>query len=181
MNNWNVVDDTAKALPEQVKKRARAVFSIVGRQAVSGHMVNSSLNSSGRSSTRSTRNTGTKLRIQTGRLSRSLTDGRGRDSVRKVAIAGTLVSLTLGTRVPYAAIHEEGGLVRVRPHTRVITQAFGRPIKPTQVKVRGYGYVMPARPYLGPGTRDSVPKIMQQFRLGTRDAMKVAVSRRRSA
>lgn len=71
------------------------------------------------------------LRIVTGRLARSLvgarTDGRGPESIYRVQKGGTQVTITFGSVVPYANIHERGG------------QAG-----------RGHSVTIPGRPYLGP-------------------------------
>lgn len=73
--------------------------------------------------------TGQVLRVRSGRL---------RSSVHSSTTAtGSNVTTTVGTNVIYAARHEYGftGTETVRAHLRVIKEAFGKPISPTQVRV----------------------------------------------
>lgn len=81
------------------------------------------------------------LRIVTGRLAGSLAgaqaDGSNPESIYTVeeAFDGT-VRLTMGSRVPYARIHEFGGRAG-----------------------RGLASVIPGRPYLNPALQDEEPQI----------------------
>lgn len=85
-----------------------------------------------------------KTLIDTARLKNSMT----------MAVGPTSVSV--GTNVKYAAIHQFGGSINktvlVRPHKRLITQAFGRSITPRFTPVKGHAMRMkitiPARPFL---------------------------------
>ncbi len=79
-------------------------------------------------------------------------------------------SVDVGTNVKYAGIHQIGGRVsgtfKVRSHFRTITQAFGKPIASTRVKVKAHSrdvnFNMPARPFLGVRNSDW-PKIRQSI------------------
>jgi phage gpG-like protein len=110
------------------------------------------------------------LRIQASRLVRSLTgrtyQGR-QEGVRSATTEGTDIIIRYGSKVPYAAVHEEGfqGTVQIPAHSRTQTQAFGRKIDPPQtVQVSAHSREMsiPARPYLSPALRDEMPSIRRK-------------------
>lgn len=70
----------------------------------------------------------------------------------------TAHSVTVGTNVPYAQIHNEGGKVKttakVRAHNRRIKQAFGKKLKTMkQIRVNAYmrkmNFTMPQRQFIG--------------------------------
>lgn len=68
--------------------------------------------------------------------------------------------------IPYAAIWEFGyhGVQRVRTHSRLITQAFGRPLKAAklaQIRAHGRNVNVQARPYLRPAYQKHREKISQ--------------------
>ena len=95
---------------------------------------------------------GSKLGILTGRLSRSILDQEdtnyGREGIRKVDQRLGAVVGTIGSKTPYARIHEKGGTIH---HTNL----FGRGIKAN--------ITMPARPYLEPAAKMSEPGIREIF------------------
>jgi len=95
---------------------------------------------------------GTLLGILTSRLSRSILDQEsadfGRESIRKIEIFGTEIIGAIGSRVPYALIHEKGGVIQ---HTNL----FGRGISAT--------ITIPKRPYLQPAVDKSQSKIVDIF------------------
>lgn len=104
------------------------------------------------------------LRIVSGRLSRSLVDATEsrtstREGISEVEVGSVTGRMKYGSRVPYAAVHEEGfsGTVRVGTHTRTITQAWGRQITPVEVTIPAHTRLMnvPKRPYLGPAQRST--------------------------
>jgi len=111
------------------------------------------------------------LRIQTSRLERSLSGARegsqGRqEGISRVRTGGGKVVITIGSRVPYAEVHEEGfrGSVDVRPHRRTMTEGFGPDsLYPMDVVVTRHTRQMniPARPYLGPALDDETDTIRQ--------------------
>ncbi len=82
--------------------------------------------------------------VDTGRLMNSITSESSGDEIR------------VGTNVAYAAAHHFGVdkqiTQRVRAHVRRITQAFGKPIKLTEVQVAAHErqrhLKLPARPFL---------------------------------
>lgn len=73
------------------------------------------------------------LLLVTGKLRRSIRCTVGNDSV------------TWETSEPYAAIHNYGGIVYVKPHHRTIH----RNGKAIRQQVKGYSYKMPRRQFLG--------------------------------
>lgn len=84
------------------------------------------------------------LRIVSGRLVRSLVGARtgsaGPESIYRVERAAAAVTITFGSRVPYANIHENSG--------------FAGP---------GRSVFIPGRPYLGPALDDSTGEIINVF------------------
>lgn len=158
-----------------LKRAGVAIFSHVAARATSKYMRNAgrsisasdvssgatgfSIRPGGRS-----RSDNGPLRIVSGRLARSLTgaptSGVGsREAIRNIVLRGGRLEISIGSRVPYAAVHEEGysGMIRVPAHSRRITQAFGKPITPTMVEVRSHSKrtSIPERPYLQPALRTS--------------------------
>ena len=89
------------------------------------------------------------LRIVTGRLERSLRGRRfqGRqEGVLNVRSTGTGYRIEIGSRVPYAAVHERG-------FSGVVQRASG-PVNLT----------IPARPYAAPAARDEARRISREAR-----------------
>lgn len=80
----------------------------------------------------------------------------------------------VGVKLSYAAAHEYGfqGTVTVRAHLRTVTQAFGRPIAPTETAVRAHSMRMhlPERSYLRSALRDQAPTIIEQLRAAVAEA-----------
>lgn len=109
----------------------------------------------------SSRNTTSTIRIQTGRLVRSIT-GASNEGIDEVTVANSVVTWQKGSRVPYALVNEQGfnGAVNVRAHTRVMNQAFGRPTATytQQVSQHTRNMNIPARPFLSPAINDFVPE-----------------------
>jgi phage gpG-like protein len=121
--------------------------------------------------------TGRVLNVRSGRLRQSFLPPVA-DGMRGV----------IGSNLEYAAIHEFGGVTR--PHVieakagsalAFVHSRFIGPVRRTQKgkffkgdtsgisvvkKVNHPGSVMPARPYLRPALRDSIPEINEIFRAG---------------
>lgn len=104
------------------------------------------------------------LKNRTGTLRRSIN--------QRIDKTETGVVASVGTNKSYAAAHEYGftGTVTVKEHMRQIKQAFGRPISPTEVRVRTHSMVMhvPQRSFL----RSSLKEMDAEIRTGLRDALK---------
>ncbi|WP_334459411.1 hypothetical protein [Acinetobacter soli] len=79
--------------------------------------------------------TGQRLNVQSGRLRGSISSRveEGKDWIEGTVGAG-------GALVPYAFVHEFGltGSVGIKAHLRMIKQAFGKSITPTQVNVKAH-------------------------------------------
>lgn len=66
----------------------------------------------------------------------------------------------VGTNLVYARIHEYGGTVTVREHTRRMTMAWGRKMtNPIQVSVRAHTAKYPERSYLRSSLRENEARI----------------------
>lgn len=123
------------------------------------------------------------LRIASGRLARSLTGAQtlgSRESIYKVHLKGLRLELTMGSLVPYAAVHEFGfsGSVTVQAHTRQVTQVFGHVLPhPVEVAVSTHTRQanIPARPYLEPSLRHNESKITKHAAGKVYDAFKEAI------
>lgn len=109
------------------------------------------------------------LHVRTGRLRRSIT-ARFEDN------GATYSKGIIGTNVSYARAHEEGvnKTVSVKAHTRVISQAFGKPISPREVNVRAHPMKMnlPARPFMRTSLEENKPRIMTNIRKALGEAIK---------
>jgi len=122
------------------------------------------------------RKRGKKLNIMTSRLMRSLIGagsfaqgGAGaRETIKKIQVKTSEVVGEYGTRVPYAAIHEFGGITRphvIVPKRKKFLVFRGRDGRLVFArKVNHPGSRIPARPYLGPALRDSKQKIVEFVR-----------------
>jgi phage gpG-like protein len=112
------------------------------------------------------------LKTRTGTLRRSIT--------HKVHEKGRYANtLEVGTNVEYAAIHEFGfkGTVRVPSHDRVVTMAFGKPLKePVTANVRAHNrhVEMPERSFLRSSVADHRDEIRTALRAAVRDALEEA-------
>ena len=116
------------------------------------------------------------LRRQTGRLARSLTGARSAQptpgSIRSapegifdLSPTSSGVQLTYGSKVPYAAAHEEGLNERVNVHTHARQQThffFEELDSPITVRVHAHSRMMnlPERPYLGPALEDTIDQVV---------------------
>lgn len=130
---------------EELDKEARRIYTKFGATAITNFMRNDP-----QGGPRSPLDMGP-LRIVSGRLAKSMNGSvNGNEAIRRMSWAGVRGRIGWGSRVPYAAIHENGGVQRVQPHDRVISQVFGKPIEPKAVKVRGHIRLVPARPYANP-------------------------------
>lgn len=92
------------------------------------------------------------LGILTSRLMRSILDqehpAHGRESIRRIKVSGTNIFGEIGSRVPYALIHEKGGIIQ---HNNL----WGRGIS-ANIEI-------PARPYLLPAINQSQNQIQTIF------------------
>jgi len=146
------VADRLRSFPDRVRSRLVSVLERVG--VALGDRVRDQLG-------------GDVLHIRSGRLSGGIT----------LAVdAGDRTSVTLGIdgdAVPYAAYQEFGfhGTESVRAQLRTIRQAFGRPISPRQVAVRGYTRHVdyPAHSFLRSALADIAPDAVAEIASGAGD------------
>lgn len=132
-----------KKLPSVLRKIGRHSTTLITQTSTNKYMQFGSANMGPRSPT----DTGP-LRIVTSRLSRSISSaqkGGNRESSYSMDVKGYKMNLTIGSLVPYAAIHEFGfsGTIDVPAHTRA-----GSPVRAHQRRVN-----IKARPYLEPSLR----------------------------
>ena len=126
--NADAVRDRLAALPDKADSALRAAATdLVARlrDRVDGNLSDGVLNA------------------RTGALRASLAAGLAQ---------GGGIAATVSASTPYAAFQEYGfsGSESVRAHLRLQAQAFGRPIRPVEVQVRGYSRQVdyPAHSYL---------------------------------
>lgn len=169
------VPDFPGNLQRAVDKRRLAIRAVVMGSAINDHMRNAP--GGGR---RSPSDTGP-LRRVTGRLARSLTGtqtGGVSESVDTFTWENLTGTITYGSKVPYAGVHEDGftGTVKVPAHSRTMTMVFGRPIVPITVQVRSHNRNMniPARPYLGPAQSDTNERVLEMLTEAILEVMRAA-------
>ena len=94
--------------------------------------------------------------------------GRLKDSINyRVEDTGDKIASIIGTNVEYAAIHEYGfhGPESVKEHLRMMTQAWGRPVKePRKINISAHTRTMnmPERSFL----RSTLADKKEEFRQG---------------
>lgn len=95
--------------------------------------------------------------------------GTLRRSIR-ARVSGT--SLTFTSSEPYAAIHNDGGIQYVRPHTR-------KSKKGRRYQVKGYSYKMPRRRFVGDSNEvdDIIKKVISD---NMNEEVKKIVTKRKS-
>jgi phage gpG-like protein len=109
------------------------------------------------------------LRVRTGRLRNSITS--------RVDEGGSQIIGTVGANTPYAAVHEYGfqGIVNVREHLRMITQAFGKALKggPREITVRAHPVRMdlPERSYLRSTLRENGQRVYDRLQQAVNQAI----------
>ena len=76
-------------------------------------------------------------------------------NVAPITEAEHSLSTSVGTNVPYAAVHELGLTVDVPAHSRTISMAFGKSIDPVTFLVRAHTAAYPKRAFLAPSVNDT--------------------------
>jgi len=142
-------DAAAREMIERIARRAsdfRPLLAVMGermRQSIGRNFREGGRPEKWKPSRRAKAKGGQTL-IDTGRLRSSITYEAGPRELK------------VGTNVVYARIHQLGGRIEgvfgVRAHSRLLRQAFGRPVAPRRVTVRAYSrrvdMELPARPFL---------------------------------
>lgn len=110
------------------------------------------------------------LKRRTGNLASSINVG-GLNSASEFVngSTGDIIG-RVGTKVVYGAVHEYGGSVTIKAHTRRVTQVYGRAVTPTVANVRSYTMRVPERSFLrssladrGDQIRDNVASALRDF------------------
>jgi len=95
-----------------------------------------------------------------------------KESIRKVSIKGAKFEGTIGTKVPYAAIHEFGGETHPRVTAKSRKFFWAMYFETGEDMWKGMALTdkdsftvnIPPRPYLQPGAKDAMPDITNMFR-----------------
>lgn len=146
--------EMTKLAKATVQASLYGAMDIIGQTAVSKYMVPAQVEWREKGKPKIRRTQRTKLNIMTGRLARSILNqysyAQGamgeKESIRKVRRSKGKFIAIIGSKVPYAAIHEFGGKYT---HSNL----FGKGIRAV--------INIPARPYLRPAAEDSKPMIEQ--------------------
>ncbi len=131
---FNNLNDILDELPRILREFADEAHVRIASQSISKHMIDAP-------GAEGTPNPGDTLRIVTGRLARSLVraaesrSGMEHEGFRELTVSADRFRLVVGSRVPYAGVHERG-------------------FAPRNLK---------ARPYLEPGLIDSRPVLEQML------------------
>jgi len=113
------------------------------------------------------------LRRMTGRLARSLTGAREvrvgfqDEALSEIKLTDGKAVLRKGTKVPYAALHEQGATMQIKAHTRKVAARKQRDAeKPVVrlVQVSAHSRTVKARPFLGPATRQAYPQVIARMK-----------------
>lgn len=128
------------------------------------------------------KNTSNRLRIDTGRLFRSFLPNSA-DNILQFTQNGTQFGVTIGTKVPYAQIHEEGGTIsqpRSQKQRRffwaMYYQTKDEKFKFAAISPKPLTIRIPARPYFKPATDEflqkGIPSLQATIRQSIIDAIK---------
>jgi len=109
---------------------------------------------------------------RTGRLLDSIMGGAG--SIREIKFSGDRATFTIGSKVPYAALQEKGGVRIVTEkmkrffwHKYFEAKIVGSPLLNMWSALRFKNIIRyPARPYLEPAVRDvaiEIPEILKRY------------------
>jgi len=117
-----------------------------------------------------------KLSRRSSRLSRSILGSEhgsdGNESIRKVKINSGNIEGIIGSKVPYAEIHEKGGTSHPKITTRSRKFFWAKYFETGDEKWKGmaltnksfFNIKIPARPYLKPAAKDAMPEIHNIFK-----------------
>lgn len=108
------------------------------------------------------------LKNQTGTLRRGIhpaVEGEG------LIIKGIVSAQGTGPNGGYAKVHERGGDFTIPEHTRLITQAFGRPITPVEATVREHMAHYPPRSFMRTSLAERRDSIIASLRTGARTVL----------
>jgi phage gpG-like protein len=123
------------------------------------------------------RNTTNRLNIQSGRLIKSFLPNSP-ENITRFTQSGTKFGIEIGTKVPYARIHEEGGIIpRTEKQRRYFWAMFYKTsdVKYKYMALSKTPFTIRARPYFKPAAdeflRDGVPLLQKIIRQAIIDEM----------
>jgi len=161
----------AEKLPAIIAQTMRDALTLIGNTAATKFMVVSGTGKGSKLPGADSPVNPSMLTWRSGRLARSLFRRDNPENITRVFIEGDQFVGEVGTRVPYAAIHEYGGTIpaRVQPITPRMRSFFwarwyatgGEKWKHMALKRKSPALnipaiSMPARPFLSPTTEDGV-------------------------
>ena len=162
----------AADLPRIITQTMRDALRLVGQTAATRYMIQTGTRSGrvpGGLPSNTIGTNPTLLTWRTGRLARSLVRTDDAENITRIRQEGTMIIGEVGTKVPYAPIHEYGGTIpaRVQPITPRMRRFFWAKFYETRdekwkrvaLKARPPVINVPAirirpRPFLGPTVRD---------------------------
>ena len=125
--------------------------------------------------------TGQVLKVRTGRLKSSITQG-AKDSRSRFSDSGTEILYYVGTNVEYAAIHEYGGVIKHPGGTAYIPQPGGawwvrndNPLAAKLPRTKAHDITMPKRPYLAPALASMKQEIIDGMQAALKRGMEKAL------
>lgn len=123
-NARNLNPEFLKELPQIVTRLMKNALSIIAQDAAFNEMIPTSSNIASKFASIGSPVNPDRLTWRSGALARSLTRTDDPYNITEVKSAGTIFSGIIGTRIPYAAIHEFGGTIPA--HTINITDDMRR-------------------------------------------------------
>jgi phage gpG-like protein len=114
---------------------------------------------------------GDPLHRRTGVLASSINVG-GADTASDFVESASSIVATIGTKVWYGVVHENGGTFQIPSHERTISQAFGRPITPKTITVAAHTATFPQRSFLRSTLRDMTPSVLAAIGAALATALK---------
>ena len=152
------VIDKLHSLPQKIRQQ---LADEIKRQwfALQSHVVRNKLS-------------GQVLKRVTGNLASSINVG-GKDSASEFVESGQGDIIgRVGTKVRYGRIHEFGGTVTVKAHTRRFNKVYGRPVTPGVMEVGAHSATYPERSFLRSSLNDRSDIIRSALRRAVGEAMK---------
>lgn len=151
---------------EKVREAAVEIFNIIGVDATTKYM-----RSGGGEAVAGM------VTSRSGVLSRSLLNGAG--SINEVVMTGDGAILRKGTTVPYAALHELGGIRAVTTNMRrfFLFKFFQTGDPKWKAMSRASQLFYPARPFLTPAVYNNVPQIKDILERKIGEFLKFTITR----
>lgn len=108
------------------------------------------------------------LQQRSGRLARSIN--------QRVVQEDLKVTGSVGTNVSYGRVHELGGTVTIPQHMRMMSQAFGRPVRnPRMISVKAHQANYPERSFLRSSLSEMREQIVSRLKNSAVDAARAVM------